>query len=170
MAGSIIIASGHDQGMLTILVEIYIYIYMHTNIYISNTSVCTYIYICIRTCMYICASICCTQKSPNGTKKSVFRTTCTYVWNITHTYTYYVSSTHFIKQKHLSLPTYVSELAHCRFIRRPGGFELKLLLECGFLLIRVKGARGSLATLPIGHLRPYPPKTHKTVTCDPTSF
>ena len=30
--------------------------------------------------------------------------------------------------------------------------------------------RGSLATLPIGHLRPYPPKTHKRVTCDPTSF
>ena len=30
--------------------------------------------------------------------------------------------------------------------------------------------RGSLATLPIGHLRPYPPKPHNTVTCDPTSF
>ena len=30
--------------------------------------------------------------------------------------------------------------------------------------------RGSLATLPIGHLRPYPLKTRNTVTCDPTSF
>ena len=29
---------------------------------------------------------------------------------------------------------------------------------------------GSLATLPIGHLRPYPLKTRNTVTCDPTSF
>ena len=30
--------------------------------------------------------------------------------------------------------------------------------------------RGSLATLPIGHLRLYPLKTRNTVTCDPTSF
>ena len=31
-------------------------------------------------------------------------------------------------------------------------------------------AQGSLATLPIGHLRPYPLETQKPVTCDPTSF
>ena len=30
--------------------------------------------------------------------------------------------------------------------------------------------RGSLATLPMGHLRPYPLKTKNRVTCDPTSF
>ena len=33
-----------------------------------------------------------------------------------------------------------------------------------------KSVRGSLATLPIGHSRPYPLKTKNTVTCDPTSF
>ena len=31
-------------------------------------------------------------------------------------------------------------------------------------------AQGSLAILPIGHLRPYPLETQKPVTCDPTSF
>ena len=37
-------------------------------------------------------------------------------------------------------------------------------------LCQQKMVRGSLATLPIGHLRPYPLKTRNTVTCDPTSF
>ena len=42
--------------------------------------------------------------------------------------------------------------------------------SCVSLILQSPKVRGSLATLPIGHLRPYPPKTHKRVTCDPTSF
>ena len=35
---------------------------------------------------------------------------------------------------------------------------------------RLLSVRGPLATLPMGHLRPYPLKTKNRVTCDPTSF
>ena len=44
------------------------------------------------------------------------------------------------------------------------------ILQLVVATIPTDTVRGSLATLPIGHLRPYPPKTHKRVTCDPTSF
>lgn len=106
---------------------------MYTNIYIRNT----YMYVHIDARMYICARVCCTihirvrMYKEIGVQKNMYLCVkCN---------TYYIFPTHFVKQKHLSLPTYVSELAHCRFIRRQGGFELKLILECRFLLIPVKG-------------------------------
>ena len=45
-----------------------------------------------------------------------------------------------------------------------------IIVELHSQKLTAKAARGSLATLPIGHLRPYPLKTPNTVTCDPTSF
>ena len=54
---------------------------------------------------------------------------------------------------------------HWRYFARLCFSPVFLLLDPATLRVR-----GSLATLPIGHLRPYPLKTRNTVTCDPTSF